>query len=109
MAYLNENEERDVVIEEPTESTENAVVEEEVVVDDAKKSKTVQSTKTKKGKGTNKIKGTVSELKKVTWLPFGKVMKNTAIVLSVTAVFLLVIMGIDQLLYLLYNLLTKNM
>lgn len=63
----------------------------------------------KKRKGANKIKGTASELKKVTWPSFGTVVKNTVVVLSITAVFLLVILGIDQLLYLLYNLLTKNM
>ena len=56
-----------------------------------------------------KFKGMWSELKKVTWPSFGTVVKNTVVVLSITAVFLLVILGIDQLLYLLYNLLTKNM
>lgn len=63
----------------------------------------------KKVKKASKVKATVSELKKVTWPTFGKVVKSTVVVLSVTAVFLLVVLGIDQLLYLLYGLLTQNM
>ena len=56
-----------------------------------------------------KMKEVFSELKKVSWPTFGKVVKSTVVVLSVTAVFLLVVFGIDQLLYFLYGLLTKNM
>lgn len=87
---------------------------EEVIVEEANKSlETVKPVNTKgkkqKTKGAGKVKATVSELKKVTWPTFGKVVKQTVVVLSVTFVFLLVVIGIDQLLYLLYNLLTKNM
>ena len=88
------------------EQPEEIVVEEEV--DTEKPEKTVK-VNDKKVKKAGKVKATVSELKKVTWPSFGKVVKSTAVVLSVTAVFLLVVLGIDQLLYLLYGLLTKNM
>ena len=84
----------EVIEDQPEESTEKVVK-----VNDKKSGK----------KGPSGIKAAVSELKKVTWPSFGKVVKSTVVVLSVTAVFLLVVLGIDQLLYLLYNLLTKNM
>ena len=78
----------------------------EVVVNEQdQKTQTINKAKAKR---PSKVKGAFSELKKVTWPNFGKVMKQTAVVLSVTLVFLVLIIGIDQLLYLLYNLLTKN-
>ena len=88
------------------EQPEEIVVEEEV---DTEKSEKTVKVNDKKVKKAGKVKATVSELKKVTWPSFGKVVKSTVVVLSVTAVFLLVVLGIDQLLYLLYGLLTKNM
>lgn len=42
-----------------------------------------------------KFKGMWSELKKVTWPSFGKVVKNTGIVLVVVLIFGVVITGID--------------
>lgn len=85
----------------------------EIVVEEEVEETEVQDKPTKvndkKVKKASKAKATVSELKKVTWPTFGKVVKSTVVVLSVTAVFLLVVLGIDQLLYLLYGLLTKNM
>ena len=56
------------------------------------------------GKG---IKEIVSELKKVTWPTFGKVMAETGIVLVVVLFFLLVILGFDSLLSWLFSLLVK--
>ena len=47
------------------------------------------------GKG---IKEIVSELKKVSWPTFGKVMAETGIVLVVVVFFLLIILGFDSLL-----------
>lgn len=85
----------------------------EIVVEEEVEETEVEAKATKvndkKVKKANKAKATISELKKVTWPTFGKVVKSTVVVLSVTAVFLLVVLGIDQLLYLLYGLLTKNM
>ena len=42
-----------------------------------------------------KIKEVVSELKKVTWPSFGKVVKHTGVVIAVVAVFLIVITLMD--------------
>jgi len=49
----------------------------------------------------------VSELKKVTWPKFPKVLKQTGIVLLVVLVFLLVLTGIDSLLAWLLSLLVR--
>ena len=59
--------------------------------------------KQKKQKNQEKVKRsrtkeTMSELKKVSWPSFGKVMKQTGMVISVVLVFMLLIVGIDQLL-----------
>ena len=43
----------------------------------------------------SKLKGMWSELKKVTWPTFAKVLKNTGIVLAVVLIFGAVIFGID--------------
>ena len=56
------------------------------------------------GKG---IKEIVSELKKVSWPTFGKVMAETGIVLVVVLFFLLIILGFDSLLSWLFSLLVK--
>jgi len=53
------------------------------------------------------IKEIISELKKVTWPTFGKVMAETGIVLVVVLFFLLVILGFDSLLSWLFSLLVK--
>lgn len=101
-----------MVDEEKIESPELTPAE-QVIVDEASSNlqtiKPVNSGKKQKVKKAGKVKETVSELKKVTWPSFSKVVKQTVVVLSVTLIFLLVVIGIDQLLYLLYNLITKNM
>ena len=48
------------------------------------------------------IQGIVSELKKVTWPTFAKVMAETGVVLVVVLFFLLVILGFDSLLNLIF-------
>ena len=53
-----------------------------------------------------KLKETFSELKRVTWPTFPKVVKSTCIVLVVVVVFLVVVTGINQLLQFLLELLT---
>ena len=67
---------------------------------DAKKEKKVRENKLAK-----KTKETVSELKKVTWPSFGKVVKQTAIVLGVVLFFTIILFGIDRLLSWLFSLL----
>ena len=56
------------------------------------------------GKG---IKEIISELKKVTWPTFAKVLAETGIVLVVVLFFLLIILGFDSLLSWLFSLLVK--
>lgn len=46
----------------------------------------------------NRVKETVSELKKVSWPSFKQTCKQTGTVLVVVAVFMLVVLGIDSLL-----------
>lgn len=106
MLYLDEEKTLDTTEEEVVQETESEVVEEEI-----SENQTVQSTKkAKKGnkKSKNAVKGAFSELKKVSWLSFKDVVKQTLVVLSVTAVFLVVIFGMDQLLSLLRTLLLKK-
>ena len=68
--------------------------------------KSEKSTKVKKEhKAAQNIKATVAELKKVTWPSFGKVVKQTAIVLGVVIFFTAVLFGIDRLFGLLFTLL----
>lgn len=50
-----------------------------------------------------------SELKKVTWPTFGKVLKQTGTVLLVTVCFLLVVLAFDSLLGYLNELLTRGL
>ena len=109
MLYLDDEKTLDTTEEVVSEqTTEEQVVDVEAESEAKIAQSTKKSTKDNK-KGSNKAKGAFSELKKVSWPSFGKVVKQTIVVLSVTAVFLAVIVGIDQLLYLLYDLLTSNM
>jgi preprotein translocase SecE subunit len=61
--------------------------------------------KVKENKLAKKTKETVSELKKVSWPSFGKVVKQTAIVLGVVLFFTVILFGIDRLLSWLFTLL----
>lgn len=55
------------------------------------------------------FKEVFSELKKVTWPSFSKVVKQTGIVLAVVLFFFLVLMGMDALLGVLYKLLVSGL
>ncbi|MCH5164943.1 MAG: preprotein translocase subunit SecE [Clostridiales bacterium] len=67
----------------------------------------VKDRKDKKKKEPGRVrrwfKDFFSELKKVTWPSFSKVVKQTGIVLLVTVIFLLVMMAFDALLGTFYN------
>ncbi len=54
-----------------------------------------------------KLKEVFSELKRVTWPTFPKVVKSTCTVLVVVVIFLLVVTGINQLMQFLLELLTN--
>ena len=69
--------------------------------DDAKKQKETKKPKKSKGPGLfkrlgSKCKDVFSELKKVSWPTFAKVLKQTGIVLAVVLVFLVVITAFDS-------------
>ena len=53
-----------------------------------------------------KIKDTFSELKRVTWPTFPKVVKTTCVVLVVVLAFLIVVTGLNMGLQALFNLIT---
>lgn len=69
-----------------------------------KKGKKVQANQAPK---RNKFKETFGELKKVTWPSFKKTMKQTGMVISVVALFMLVTLGIDGLLTWLLSLISR--
>ncbi len=74
----------------------------------AEKTKKEKAAKPKKEKKRGRIRETFSELKKVTWPSFATVIKQTGIVLGVVLAFLVVMIGFDQLLGLLYRLLVDG-
>ena len=101
----NEEVSQEVKVEEAQSvSAENQKVEvktEEKGVKKEEPKKTEKPKKKKKDKKPSKmakrLKETSSELKKVTWPKFTTVLKQTGVVLAVTAAFLLVVFGIDRL------------
>jgi len=66
-----------------------------------KKSK--KPSKDKKGGIGKKIKESISEVKKVNWPTFGKVCKQTGMVITVVVICTLVLFGMDRLLSLLFT------
>lgn len=75
--------------------------------DDKKTAKKVDKSKKSKAGVTQKTKEVAGELKKVTWPTFGKVVKTTGVVISVVLICALVLLGLDRLLSLVYDLLVK--
>ena len=71
----------------------------------ADKNKQQKKTKPQEKVKRSRTKETVSELKKVSWPSFGKTLKQTGMVISVVLIFMLLIIGIDQLLIWLLSLL----
>ena len=63
----------------------------------SKQQQQAQAKPKKERKAFRRVRESFSELKKVTWPTFGDVVKKTGIVLLVTALFLLVVFGIDRL------------
>lgn len=93
------------VKEEKTESIEKTDKEKtgKKAKDDNKSDKKSKKSKNKKGGLGKKIKESVSEIKKVNWPTFGKVCKQTGMVITVVVVCTLVLFGIDRLLSLLFT------
>ena len=92
----------DAAQQDSVESVATEVKADKKVVKTKEESKKAEKPKKKKkdkkqSKMAQKLKETSSELKKVTWPKFGTVLKQTGVVLAVTAAFLLVVFGIDRL------------
>ena len=84
------------------EETQSVSAENKKAIKAKEEPKKVEKPKKKKkekkqSKMAKRLKETSSELKKVTWPKFGTVLKQTGVVLAVTAAFLLVVFGIDRL------------
>ena len=103
-------------VEEVVSVEENATVVEETKAEETtsnkkpvKKEKKQKHTKAKVNREPkrSKFKEVFAELKKVNWPTFGKTMKQTGMVLSVVAIFMLVTLGIDSLLSWLLKLITN--
>ena len=71
-----------------------------------KKSTSKKNKKEKKGGLGKMIKESVSEVKKVSWPTFGKVAKQTGMVITVVLVCTLILFGMDRLLSWVFSLLT---
>lgn len=103
-------EKQDVEIVEPDTqktSTEKDSKQSKKVNDNkAKKPNKKKSAKEKKGGVSKMVKESISEIKKVNWPTFGKVCKQTGMVITVVVVCTLILFGMDRLLSWLFSLLT---
>ena len=77
----------------------------DVKAKDTKSNEKSKKNKTEKKSLKKKMSEVVSELKKVSKPSFGKVVKNTCVVISVVAICTLALFGVDKLFSLLYDLL----
>ncbi|MBQ7797650.1 MAG: preprotein translocase subunit SecE [Clostridia bacterium] len=82
---------------EDVKTTDKVVKAKDEKKADKSKDKKKKSKDKKQGKMAKRLKETGSELKKVTWPKFTTVLKQTGVVLAVTAAFLLVVFGLDML------------
>lgn len=107
-SFENKVEEQELEITEVQENTESKTELE-------KKAKPVKKAKAKKKKDKKqsvigkKLKETASEVKKVSWPSFAKVVKHTGVVLAVVVIFAAVVFGIDRLLSWIFTLLTSSL
>ena len=90
--------EKEVVVEEKVEEKKA----------DKKPAKAKKDKKPRENKLGRKFKETTSELKKVSWISFGEICKRTGIVLGFVLLSALILLGIDKLLSLIYDLLVSN-
>ncbi len=79
------------------------------MADEKVKDKKEKPKKKEPGKVRRWFKDFFSELKKVTWPSFSKVLKQTGVVLLVTVAFLLVLMAFDSLFGYIYKLLLSGL
>lgn len=95
--------ENNVVVEEDVVENEQVKGKKEQVKENSPKDKKQKKAKKQKEHKVSKVKETVSELKKVSWPKFGKVVKQTLVVIGMVIFFTLVLFAIDQLLGLAYK------
>ena len=88
---------------ESAEKTDKKSKNKEVKAD--KKSSKKKDKNDKKGGLGKKIKESISEVKKVNWPTFGKVCKQTGMVITVVLVCTLILFGMDRLLSWIFTLL----
>ena len=75
------------------------------------KAKEAKKSKTKNGEQkpkTNKGKEVVGELKKVTWPSFGKVVKNTLLVIGIVLLITIALFAVDRIFSWIYQLLVQG-
>ena len=114
---VKETLEKDQVVEVVEPDTEKTSTNEKEKV--SKKSNKVESKQSNKKASTSKKKGnekkggvgkmikeSVSEIKKVNWPTFGKVVKQTGMVITVVLICTLILFGMDRLLSWIFSLLT---
>lgn len=100
----NVSEEQLVSAEQKTVQTQNV----KQMADQKKKDKTKKKEKKPNVIG-KKLKEVGSELKKVSWPSFSKVVKQTSVVFAVVLIFTAVLLGIDKLLGELFKLLISSL
>lgn len=103
---INQNE-QNVEVETTAKAEEPKENKEKVKASDKKVKSKKQAKKTKQSSFSDKIKGTYNELKKVTWPSFGKVVKQTGVVLAFVIIFVLILLGFNSLFGWLFDLFTK--
>ena len=116
----NKNQKTEVEIIDPSTSEINEVDAPKVEANESNEQKTrevkakdkkVKSNKKAKKSNPNslseKIRGTYSELKKVEWPSFGRVVKQTGVVLAFVAIFVVILLGFNSLFGWLFELFTN--
>ena len=99
-------EKQDVEIVQPdTEKTSKKEKTDKNVKTVDKKNTNKKKAEPKKGGLGKKIKESVSEIKKVNWPTFGKVCKQTGMVITVVLICTLILFGMDRLLSWIFTLL----
>lgn len=102
--------EDEIVINSENSPKTEMISSKEEKVSNTKKTKSSKDFKSKKKENPNtigkKIKGIISELKKVTWPTFGELCKQTSIVLAFCLVFVLILLGLNTLFGWLFDLIT---
>lgn len=106
-------------VKEPVKTLEKVDAKQEIKQPDTKqKDKKVKEQKKAEKKKEKEKKPSVvvkktreisSELKKVSWPSFSKVVKQTGVVIAVVFIFAVIVFGIDRLLSLLFDLFTKGL